>query len=82
MGQQTPTEDVSTNSSSHQRQVNLMMFVLDCLMLSFPNDVVRQDVRRESDDCDAEARKEVGKHCAIREDWVSPPRITLGPWIK
>jgi hypothetical protein len=52
-----------------------MVFVLD--LLSFPNDVLRQDVGRESDNCDAEAREEAGKHCSVGEHWVSPPRVTL-----
>jgi hypothetical protein len=62
--------------------VNLVVFVLDRLMLSLPNDVLRQYVRRESDDRDAKARKEIGKHCAVGEDRVFPPRITLDPWIE
>lgn len=66
-----------------QREVNLLVvFVLDRLMLSFPNDVLHQNVRRESDDSDAKARKEIGKHCAVGEHRVSPPRITLDPRIE
>jgi len=59
-----------------------VVFALDRLMLSLPKDVIRQDVRRESDDRDPKARKDIGKHCAVGEHRVSPPRITLGPWIE
>ena len=59
-----------------------MMFVLDSLMLSFPNYVFCEDVHREGDNRNAEAGKEVGKHCPVGEHGVSPPSITLGPRIE
>jgi hypothetical protein len=56
--------------------------VLDSLMLSHPEDVFSEDIHRESDNCNAEARKEVGKHCSVGEHRVFPPGITLGPGIE
>lgn len=81
IGQRTPAVE-SEVRRSHRREVNLVVFVLDRLMLSFPNDVLRQNVRRESDDRDAKPRKETGEHCAVGEHRVSPPRVTLGPRIE
>jgi hypothetical protein len=65
-----------------RQQVKLVAFVLDSLMLSLSKDVFREDVYRKSDNCNAEAGKEVGEHCAVGEYWVSPPGITLGPGIE
>lgn len=62
--------------------MKLVAFVLDSLMLSLSQDVFCQDVYRESDNCNAEAGKEVGEHCAVREHRVSPPNITLCPGIE
>ena len=58
------------------------MFVFNSLMLPFPEDILSENVCRESDDCNAEAGEEVGKHCAVGEHWVSTPGVTLGPWIE
>ncbi len=63
-------------------EVDLVMLVFNGLMLPLPEDVLSEDVYRESDDCDAEAREEVGEHCAVGKYWVSPPGVTLGPWIE
>ena len=58
------------------------MFILDSLIVPFSEDVLREDIYSECDDCNAKAGEEVGEHCAVGEHWVSPPGITLGPWIK
>ena len=50
--------------------------------LSLPNGVLRHDVHGESDRRDANARKDIDKHCVVGEHGVSLPRITLGPWIE
>lgn len=62
--------------------MKLVVFLLDSMMLSFPEDVFCEDVRRESDNRNAEAGKEVGEHCTVGEHRVSPPSITLGPGIE
>lgn len=72
----------SPGNLSHRQQMKLVVFVLDSLMLSFPDDVFCEDVRGESDNCNAEAGKEVGEHCAVGEHRVSPPGVTLGPVIE
>lgn len=59
-----------------------MVFVFNGMMLPFPKDVLSEDVYRESDNCNAKAGEEVGEHCAVGEHWVSPPGVTLGPWIE
>lgn len=60
----------------------LVMFVFNSLMFSFPDNIISEDVYREGDDCNAEAREKVGKHCAVGKYWMSPPGVTLGPWIE
>ena len=72
----------SPGNLSHRQQMKLVVFLLDGLMLSFPDDVFCEDVRRESNNCNAEAGKEVGEHCAVGEHRVSPPGVTLGPVIE
>ena len=62
--------------------MKLVAFVLNNLMLSLPQDVFREDVYGESDNCNAEAGKEVGEHGAVGEHRVSPPGITLCPGVK
>jgi hypothetical protein len=62
--------------------MKLVVFVLNGMMVPFPEDIFREYVCRESDDCNAEAGEEVGEHCSVGEYWVSPPGITLGPWIE
>jgi hypothetical protein len=62
--------------------VNLVVFVFNGLMLPFPEDVIGEDVYRESDDCNAEAGEQAGEHCTVGEHWVFPPGVTLGPWVE
>jgi len=62
--------------------VDLVVLVFNGLMLPFPEDVLSEDVYRECDDRNAEAREEAGEHRAVGEHWVSPPGVTLGPWIE
>ena len=59
-----------------------MVFVFNGLMLPFAEDVLSEDVYGESGDCNAESGKQAGEHCAVGEHWVSPPGVTLGPWIE
>lgn len=59
-----------------------MVFVFNSPMLPYPENVLGEDIYRESDDCNAEAREQIGEHCAVGEHWVFPPGVTLGPRIE
>lgn len=61
-----------------------MVLILDRSMASFldPENIFREDVRREGNDGNAKAGEEVGEHGAVGKHWVSPPGVPLGPGIE
>ncbi len=59
-----------------------MVLVLDSLVLPFSEDIFCENIRRERNNCDTKAWEEAGKHSAVGEHWVFPPRVAFCPWVK